>query len=403
MATTKLALKTKKNSDGKYPIVFRVYHDGESSEIYTKLYVNRNEWSNATNMVSVKHPQYKKLKDFLNNFGDRIQEEIDILQSTKVVFSSKDVKLSFENKVAEVKNNIKRNDFDFIKYLSDWIDKKKVTNPGNAKVTRDTMNSLKNFGFESLKFKDIDSTFVYRYDQFLKLTYKSTSTRIRSFKARYNEAVKLGIGDDKKPFSNVKISSKVVHGYDFLNEEEMKLLKEFKFQEHPKLILSYCTFMFSYYAFGMNFRDIVRLKNSNLKNDSIEYTRQKITKQMVLPRLPEIDAYLKILKENLLLGDLYLFPYLSDFHKTEEQKYNRTTKCLKKFNSDMKDIAKICEIDVEITSYVARHTMSNLLNLKEVNIEFIKQVLGHDDIQVTQGYLKNFDIQKTKNAVEGKL
>src|SRR5690606_11443201 len=109
------------------------------------------------------------------------------------------------------------------------------------------------------KFKDVDSTFVYRYEQFLKLTSKNPSTRLRSLKARYNEAVKLGLGDDLKPFSKVKVSNRVVEGYDYLNIGDLTKLKNFEYAKHPELILSYCTFMFSYYTFGMNFRDIVRL------------------------------------------------------------------------------------------------------------------------------------------------
>lgn len=403
MATVKLALKNKQNADLKYPIVFRIYHDNESSEIYSKLYVAKNEWSAATNMINTKHPQYKKIKAYLNDFQDRIYEQIDILQSSKPLYSSKDVKLSFEQKIAEQRSEIKRNEFDFIQYLTEWVRSKRETNPGNAKVTNDTINTLKRFGFEKLKFKDVDSTFVYKYEQFLKQTSRNPSTRLRSLKARYNEAVKLGLGDDLKPFSKVKISNKIVEGYDFLNTEDLTKLKNFEYAKHPELILSYCTFMFSYYTFGMNFRDIVRLTKSSLKSDSIEYVRQKTSKEMVLPRLEEVDKYLDILDKCLLLGDKYLFPYLSDFHKTEKQKHNRSTKCLKKLNSDLKSIATICGIDTNITSYVARHTMSNTLKAAEVNIEYIKQVLGHEDLQVTQGYLKNFDVAKAKHAVTGKL
>lgn len=403
MATVKIALKNKKNPDGKQPIVFRIYHEGESSEIFSKLYIGKSEWSVTNNMIRNNHPQYKKLKGYLNDFVDKIQEQIDLLQSMQLVFSSKDVKMNFEKSIQEEKSNIKRNEFDFIKFLDNWIEQKKPTNPGNAKVTRDTLNTLKRFGFSTLKFKDINSTFVYKYEQFLKETYKSPSIRIRSLKARYNEAVKLGLGDDMKPFSKVKVSNKVIDHYDYINIEDMKKLKKFEYSKHPSLLLSYCTFMFSYFAFGMNFRDIVRLRESNLKAESIEYIREKIAKEMILPRLPEIDTYLDILRNNLLLGEKYLFPYLSEFHKTEEQKYNRTTKCLKKFNSDLKAIAKLCKIDVQITSYVARHSMANALNANDVSIEYIKQVMGHEDIQVTQGYLKNFEVEKTKNAVAGKL
>lgn len=403
MATVKIALKKKKNANNKFPIVFRIYHENEAAEIYSKIYVDSSEWSPMTNMISQKHPQYKNLKSYLNDFQDRIYEEIDILQSSQPHYSSKDIKAKFERKVQEVKNNVKRNEFDFIKYLEEWISEKKVTNPGNAKVTKDTLNSLKKFGYDSLKFKDIDSIFIHKYDTFLKKTHRTSSVRLRSLKARYNEAVRLGLGDDLQPFSKTKINNKTVEGHDCLSESEIIALKSFEYNQHKDLLLSYCTFMFSYFAFGINFRDVIRLKSSNIKQKTIEYVRAKTKKEMILPRLPEVDLYLKILEENFLLGNLYLFPYLSDFHKTEQQKHHRATRCLKKYNSDLKEIASLCKIDTNISSYVARHSMANALKTGSVEITVIQQLLGHDNVKVTEGYLKNFNIEIMAHALQNKL
>lgn len=403
MATVKIALKNKKNAKLQYPIVFRIYHEGDSAEIYSKIYVHRSEWSAVTNMISNKHPQYKKIKAFLNDMQDRIYEEINLLQTSLPHFNSKDVKKNFEGSVMAKKNAVQKNEFDFIRFLQSWIDEKKISNPGNAKVTKDTLNTLKRFGYDHLSFKEIDAVFVHKYEKFLTKTHRSPTVRLRSLKARYNEAVRLGLGDDLRPFSSTKISNKPVEGHEYLNAEEIAALKAFKYNEHKGLLLSYCTFMFSYFTFGTNFKDLIRFKRSNIKSETIEYVREKTKKELILPRLPEVDVYLKVLEDNLLLGDLYLFPYLSDFHKSEQQKYYRATRCLKKYNSDLKQIASICNIDTNISSYVARHSMANTLKSGSVPITVIQQVLGHEDIRVTEGYLKNFNIQVMTDALRNKL
>ena len=49
-------------------------------------------------------------------------------------------------------------------------------------------------------------------------------------------------------------------------------------------------------------------------------------------------------------------------------------------NQDLKEIAKILEIDVPLSTYVARHTYAIVLKKGGADISKIKQALGHTDI-----------------------
>ncbi len=63
----------------------------------------------------------------------------------------------------------------------------------------------------------------------------------------------------------------------------------------------------------------------------------------------------------------------------------------KQYNNKLKEIAKLCGIREDITSYVSRHTFATTLKSKNVDIAKISESLGHADIGVTKAYLKKFE------------
>jgi len=57
----------------------------------------------------------------------------------------------------------------------------------------------------------------------------------------------------------------------------------------------------------------------------------------------------------------------------------------------LKQIAEILDIDINVTSYTARHTYAMRLKRKGVNISVISEGLGHADVSTTKAYLGKFD------------
>lgn len=51
----------------------------------------------------------------------------------------------------------------------------------------------------------------------------------------------------------------------------------------------------------------------------------------------------------------------------------------------------ICKIDFDLTSYVARHSFASNLKHKNISTDVISEALGHQNIKVTQSYLKRFE------------
>ena len=86
----------------------------------------------------------------------------------------------------------------------------------------------------------------------------------------------------------------------------------------------------------------------------------------------------------------YIFPILNDkVHKTPTSKNDRIKKSLKEFNLDLKQIQKLLNIEEKLTSYSARHTSFQALRDKNVPVEDISELAGHQDLKTTKHYIKS--------------
>ena len=75
--------------------------------------------------------------------------------------------------------------------------------------------------------------------------------------------------------------------------------------------------------------------------------------------------------------------------KTPTSKNDRIKKSLKEFNLDLKQIQKLLNIEEKLTSYSARHTSFQALRDKNVPVEDISELAGHQDLKTTKHYIKS--------------
>ncbi|WP_339920771.1 tyrosine-type recombinase/integrase [uncultured Flavobacterium sp.] len=63
-----------------------------------------------------------------------------------------------------------------------------------------------------------------------------------------------------------------------------------------------------------------------------------------------------------------------------------------KINSYLKEIANVCDIKIDLTFHIARHTFAPTATLTNgVPIESVSKMLGHKNIRTTQHYAKVVD------------
>lgn len=399
MINVKTILRKKQLSNGKYPICLRITKDRKSKYFKTIFDASEIEWDSNIGKFNKRNENYIQNNRLLHKFQDRALRVIGELKIEREDFTLED----FEKRYRVDSNPIQSNVFTFWEeIIGEMIDAGRT---GNARANRDTYNSLKMFNRSTnLTFKHITPSYLNKYEVFLRSrggTDGGIGVRMRAIRALYNFAINRNIiKSDFYPFKAYKLSKLKGKGAKrALSFDEVQQIVKMNLPDYPTLRNTRNYFVFSFYTRGMNFTDMMKLEWNDIKDNRIFYIRSKTKGNFILKVLPPVQEILDYYRENSR-GTKYVFPLLLREDMTPTQIENRKSKTLKKYNKDLKEIARICEIDKNISSYVARHSFANCLKQKGVATDVISESMGHQNLAITQAYLKELDSSVLDEASE---
>lgn len=144
-------------------------------------------------------------------------------------------------------------------------------------------------------------------------------------------------------------------------------------------------FLFSLYACGISFVDLVYLKPENVQDGHLVYTRRKTGRQILVKLTPAMQ---EILARYAPESKGYLFPFLDD-KLSPLQNYGRYCSALALYNRRLK------RLGTSLTSYVARHTWASVAYQEAGSpVPIISAALGHGSERTTRIYLAGLDHRK---------
>lgn len=154
--------------------------------------------------------------------------------------------------------------------------------------------------------------------------------------------------------------------------------------------------LFSYFANGMNPKDIACLKYKNINGEYLIFERAKTERAMRSEPKPIsvfITDDMKCIMERWGNKDKFsnnsIFPILEPGIIPLRQ-YELIQLFVSFINDWMKRILKKLGIDKKATTYVARHTFSTVLKRSGASTEYIQEALGHTDVKTIENYLGSF-------------
>ena len=274
-------------------------------------------------------------------------------------------------------------------------------------------NKVKAFD-PSVKLSHITIQWLSAWEHFIKtksdkevIKDTSVSNYMRTLRSMLNKAIEQGFLDKEDyPFGhkysithlNLKTRPRAL-SKEWIREIEAVELAEDKpiAQSRNNLLFARDIFLFSYYTFGMNFSDISHLKTTDVKMGRIEYTRKKTHDPHSIGLHPKAKEILQ--KYSTAAYQDYAFPILNDVtHVSGIQKKHRVQTVLKDVNSSLKQITEKLGIDnLNMSSYVSRHSFANIVRKNGATLEEISELLQHKDINTTRIYLESLtDEQKDK-------
>lgn len=383
----KIVIQNKANNEGLYPIALRITKNRKKKEIGLGFRCQLDEFENER--FTKKHKLHKKRNLILSEQVLKALSIIDNFEANKINFSL----VEFENKfIGKTKDDVLV--FDFFDEIIE--EKVKSGKTGNARVYTDTRNSLLKYAnTKNLRFHDVSVTFLEKYEVYLRENNNNDggiAVKMRQLRALYNDALNRGIVKEEfYPFKKYKISKlKGKATKRALTIDEVKKFLKIDISKYPYLQNSFNYFIFSYYCRGMNFIDLMKLKWSNIQGENIFYTRSKTNKQFVIKILEPVKNVLTYYRGRQS-NSPYVFPIVVNQNMSPIQLENRKLKTLKKFNKDLKELAKIAGIESNVTSYVIRHSYATNMKFLGVSSDIISQSMGHSNVEITQSYLKEFE------------
>lgn len=399
MITLKIVLKKKLLSDGTYPVCLRVTKERQCRHYKTPFSAKLSQWIEPTgnfNKRNTNHVQYNRL---LVKFKERAYKIITDLEIENPDYSLRNFDRNYRITFNPVKNDVFAFFDEIIKEMTF------AGRIGNAKSYKDAKTSVQIFHkFKKLNFREVNSSFLSKYDAFLRSrggTDGGIGVKMRAIRALFNKAIERGvIKESLYPFKTYKISKLRGKGFKrALDFQEIMRIIDLDLTDNPRLINTKNYFVFSFYTRGMNFADMMSLEWKDVESNIIYYTRAKTKGNFSIAIMPPVQ---KILDHYRMNGysNKYVLPLLFREDYTPTQLADRKHKMLGIYNRELKELAKLCEITKNVSSYVARHSFANCLKQKGVATDVISESLGHQNLTVTQAYLKELDTQIVDKALE---
>ena len=258
-----------------------------------------------------------------------------------------------------------------------------------------TMHSLQTYqGHDNLCFTDITSSFIIGYEAWMKtrrLCRNTTSFYMRTLRAVYNQAVREGLTADVQPFRGVytgidKTSKRA------LDLADLKRIKSLDLSHNPRLDFARDLFLLAFYLRGISFIDLAFLRKSDLQNGYITYCRRKTSRPLSIRWEAEMQ---QLLDKHPVSQTGYLLPIIKEENGSEYKQYRNQAQSI---NRQLKEIAKLLQLSMPLTMYVARHSWASIARSQDIPIAVISEAMGHDSEQTTQIYLNSILIDRIDEA-----
>lgn len=261
---------------------------------------------------------------------------------------------------------------------------------------------------KNLRFEDVSDTFLFRYETWMLERGRSITTvgiYCRCLRAIFNEAIyRKIISLDYYPFGKRKYQMPVSKNIKkALSLPDIGKIYFYQPKQDKGLEAKARAFwLFSYFANGMNMKDVALLKFKNISDEFLSFERAKtIRSTRTNPKLitvyinDDIRAIIRKWSNWDKSKENYVFPVLKP-GLTPSQQRDRIKEFTRDVNDGIKTICFETGIEDHVTTYSARHSFSTVLKRSGASIEFISEALGHTDVKTTESYLDSFENEMKK-------
>jgi site-specific recombinase XerD len=396
IATLKLTLdKRRSYSDGRSPLIIRLTAKKRTTSIHLGIKISPKEWDAKKLRVTKKHASYLDLNLHLKKTVLDYEKKL-----MGVLCYNPDASLQEIKYALTISHDV--NEIRFHEFAVEQVEMLKTQGRfGNAQSYTTTINSIVNYKSKELKLSSIDYAFVLEYDTHLSasgISVNGAAAYMRALRALLNRAGKLDVYSmSQYPFRSFKIRSQKTVSRA-VSIESIRKIAKVELDNNSKHFHARNVFMLIFGLIGISFMDLILLKKSNISNGRIIYKRRKTGKLYSIKLSPMVEGILEYYKN---AESDYLLPQFGFDNVPEARVRHHVNLGLKSTNRYLKQLGYQLQLDIPLTTYVARYSWANIAKANGYSKDLIAEALGHNYGNAVTGiYLESYGNKTIDHANE---
>ena len=384
MASIKVKFRPSTSENKEGTIYYQIIQNRVIRQLKTDYRLFMHEWDEEESSIITAN---NSRQNYLQSIEERIDWDIKRLQSIINQLENKRLKYSADDIISTFQKQANEQSlFNFMQGVIAQL--QQMGKQRTSETYRATLRSFMSFREDKdILLDEINSDTMLMYEAYLRgrgLTKNTTSFYMRILRAVYNRAVEKDLTTNRNPFKHVYtgIDKTIKRAIPL---KAIKQIKNLDLSLQPSLDFARDMFLFSFYTRGMSFIDMAYLKKKDLSNGILSYRRRKTGQQFFI-------RWEKCMQEIVEKYDTdYCNPYLLPILKYPYDNRSQYKNVLFRTNKYLKEIAKMADVSIPLTLYVARHSWASIAKSKNIPISVISEGMGHDSEMTTQIYLASLD------------
>ena len=390
--TYKAVLGNKTNSDGTKTVMIRITKDRKPAYYAPGVRITPAHWNpkatyEKSTWIRNTHPMHAVYNNTIKIKIQTAERHVMTLDQSGAQYTSITIKELLQGKTGSISfTNFWKEQIPIIAKKYSWRTGEKY---------QSELEKLTKFSkTEDILFSQINYDFVEKYEIFLlEINNRNTASKSLEFlRAMIKRAVKHKLLQyDKNPFLAFEIKEAQVDKVR-LSENEIKLFEKAKLKKGLNIYHSRNIFLMQYYCAGRRINDVLQMRWEDINSGRWTYYTGKVRK---LKSILLTDKAIKILK---LYGygkkkKGFVFPFLSDHVDYSDKEFldKQIEAKTALINPFLKKIAKMLEINKNISTHTARHSFADLSRRVSKDLHAIKNALDHSSVKITENYLNSLD------------
>lgn len=370
---------------GEAPVSMRITVNGQREEIRTKKSINPSLWSQAKERSRGRDRKSRDLNEYIESAQIRLSQLFNEIEQNGKTITAKILR----NKFLGMDDEDRKTLIGFFNEHNEQcrkligIDYADITVRRYECCARYLQELIREkYNEDDLLLREINGEFVRNFEFFMKTDKKCAQNTVIRYMKCFKKVINQAIANEyiiRNPFAGIKFHEMPVNK-EFLTMEEITRLTQKEFSIH-RLELVRDVFLFSIWT-GLAFIDVYNLKQEHIVTDNngnlwIRKTREKTNNMCNIPLL---NTPVQILKK------------YEGYPICEERGTLLPVMSNQKYNSYLKEIADLCEINKKLSTHTARYTFASVVALaNNVSLSNVAKMLGHSSTRMTQHYAKVLD------------